>query len=195
MRRSIRSAVCLWVAIAAFARCASPTAEAPPNVPPRVSPAPSAAPEPSIRAKAMIAPASGSSLRGEAWFVSQGGTTTLEIKIAGATPGPHAMHLHDKGDCSAPDASSAGGHWNPTHQDHGPWGQIPFHLGDIGNIDVNEAGDGYLQLTTELWEIGTGGEHDILGRAVIVHEKPDDFATQPTGAAGGRIGCGVVERG
>jgi Cu-Zn family superoxide dismutase len=76
--------------------------------------------------------------------------------------------------------------------DHGKWGADHFHLGDLGNIDVNEDGFGSLTLTTDLWSLGTGGDDDIVGLGIIVHASEDDFTTQPTGAAGGRIGCGVV---
>ena len=117
----------------------------------------------------------------------------LTLEIAGATPGEHAFHLHEIGDCSADDGTSAGGHWNPTHADHGKWGEEAFHLGDVGNLIVDEEGNASLTVGTNLWTIGTGEDSDVVGRAVIVHAGVDDFQTQPTGAAGGRIGCGVIE--
>ena len=92
-----------------------------------------------------------------------------------------------------PDGTSAGGHWNPTNVAHGAWGEGEFHLGDIGNMTVAENGTGRIALTTDLWEMGTGSDVDIVGRSVIVHADPDDFTSQPTGNAGGRIGCGVIE--
>jgi Cu-Zn family superoxide dismutase len=89
---------------------------------------------------------------------------------------------------------SAGPHWNPTNQAHGQWGHGAYHLGDIGNIEVGPDGKGGITFRTDLWSIGGKPEKDIVGRAVVVHANPDDFVTQPTGNAGGRIGCGVVRR-
>jgi len=147
-----------------------------------------------VQATAVLESRSGSTLTGTGRFVDDGGSVTLTLNVANAPPGEHAVHLHETGDCSAPDASSAGAHWNPTKSDHGEWGHASHHLGDIGNLHVGADGTGALILTTDRWSIGTGDIGDLLGRAVIVHEKADDFVTQPTGAAGGRIGCGVVRR-
>jgi Cu-Zn family superoxide dismutase len=114
------------------------------------------------------------------------------LKVQNLPPGQHAAHLHEKGDCSAADGSSAGGHWNPMTHEHGKWDNGAHHLGDIGNIEVQPDGSGTVTLTTDKWTIGTGQPNDIVGKAIIVHEKQDDFQTQPTGNAGGRVGCGVV---
>jgi Cu-Zn family superoxide dismutase len=154
--------------------------------------APSAAPE-MLTAIARIESKSGSELVGTATFEGGAGEVALVLEVENAPPGPHAFHLHEVGDCSAPDGTSAGGHWNPTGADHGRWGAEPYHLGDIGNLEVGEDGRGSLTLMTDLWSIGTGTETDVVGRAVVVHAGVDDFMTQPTGAAGGRIGCGVIE--
>jgi superoxide dismutase, Cu-Zn family len=135
---------------------------------------------------------SGSHVSGKGTFSETNGKVTLTVKIQKAEPGPHAVHLHEKGDCTAADGASAGGHWNPTHEDHGKWGTTPFHHGDIGIIEVGANGKGTLTLTTDLWSIGGAPETDVVGKAVIVHAKTDDFTTQPTGNAGGRIACGVV---
>jgi len=145
------------------------------------------------QAVAMIESRSDSKVTGKATFHEAGGKVTLTIDIAGAEPGTHAVHLHDKGDCSAPDATSAGGHWNPSSEAHGKWGTAPFHHGDLGNIEVGADGKGSLTLSSDLWSIGGTPDTDVIGRAVIVHAKADDFTTQPTGNAGGRVGCGVVE--
>lgn len=145
------------------------------------------------RATASIQPASGSTTRGSAIFIPEGERITLQVSLEGAPPGVHAVHLHETGDCSAPDATSAGGHWNPGGHNHGKWGTTPFHLGDIGNITVGQDGKGSLLLTTDAWSVGGGAANDVLGRSVIVHAAADDFTTQPTGAAGGRIGCGVIK--
>jgi superoxide dismutase, Cu-Zn family len=146
------------------------------------------------QAVATLEAKSGSSLTGEATFTEQNyGEVTFEVHIEGVSPGLHAVHIHEVGDCSAPDGSSAGGHWNPTNQPHGKWGEEPHHLGDIGNIDVGEDGQGHLSLTTDAWSLEDMGDRSVLGKAVVVHSGADDFTSQPSGAAGDRIGCGVIE--
>ena len=145
------------------------------------------------QAIAVIGSTNDSGVTGTAVFTQNGDQITLIIEIQGATPGLHAVHIHEKGDCSAPDGKSAGGHWNPTDVAHGKWGEGEFHLGDIGNITVGEDGMGDISLTTDLWEIGTGSDVDVVGRGIIVHADPDDFTSQPSGNAGARIGCGVIE--
>ena len=137
--------------------------------------------------------ASGSSVTGEAIFTQDGDDIMLTVDIRNASPGLHAVHIHATGDCSAPDGTSAGGHWNPTDEQHGRWGGDSFHLGDLGNIPVGSDGTGYIERTTDLWDIGTGSDLDIVGKAIIVHAGEDDFISQPSGAAGRRIGCGVIE--
>ena len=144
------------------------------------------------QAAATIGSASESSVTGMATFTQNGDQITLTIEIQNATPGLHAVHIHENGDCSAPDGTSAGGHWNPTGVAHGKWGVGEFHLGDIGNITVGEDGTGSIELTTDLWEIGTGSNVDVVGKGMIVHADADDFTSQPSGAAGARIGCGVI---
>ena len=90
-----------------------------------------------------------------------------------------------------PTVNPLAGHWNPTDVEHGKWGEGEFHLGDIGNITVGEDGTGRITLTTDLWEIGTGSDIDVVGKSIIIHADADDFVSQPSGAAGARIGCGV----
>lgn len=153
---------------------------------------PTAASTAGKKAIAKIDPKSGSELLGVAVFKEEAGQITLVIDLSKAPAGKHAAHLHEKGDCSAPDGTSAGAHWNPTTEAHGKWGHGAHHLGDIGNIEVGEDKAGRITLTTDKWSIGTGATNDIVGKAVIVHAVEDDFTTQPTGNAGGRIGCGVV---
>lgn len=145
-----------------------------------------------IRAIAIIGPASDSIVTGTATFTQNGDQITLTIDIQNATPGIHAVHIHENGDCSSPDGKSAGGHWNPTGVAHGKWGVGEFHLGDLGNITVGEDGTGSIKLTTDLWEIGTGSDIDVVGKGIIVHAGADDFTSQPSGNAGARVGCGVI---
>lgn len=137
---------------------------------------------------------SGSKVNGEVVFTEKDGVVTMEGKFEGLTPGTHAIHLHETADCSAADAMSSGGHWNPTHQKHGKWGDAEgYHKGDIGNLVADADGTSKITMETDEWCIGCGDENkDIIGKAVIIHEAPDDFVTQPTGNAGGRVACGGV---
>ena len=144
------------------------------------------------QADTMIGSLGDSGVTGMAVFTQNGDQITLTAEIQGASPGLHAIHIHAYGDCSAPDGKSAGGHWNPTDVAHGKWGEGEYHLGDIGNITVGEDGTGRITLTTDLWEIGTGSDIDVVGKSIIIHADADDFVSQPSGAAGARIGCGVI---
>jgi Cu-Zn family superoxide dismutase len=143
-------------------------------------------------AAASIESKSGSTVAGKASFTEAGKEVTLKVEVEKAPPGKHAVHIHDKGDCSSPDGKSAGDHWNPMTDQHGEWSAEHHHLGDIGNMDVGPDGKGTITLTTDKWTIGTGEKNDVAGHAIIVHGGVDDFKTQPTGNAGPRIGCGVI---
>ncbi len=148
--------------------------------------------------RAAVAPlesASGSRLKGTATFTRMaGGWIECRITVSGVEPGMHAVHIHEKGDCTSGDGKSTGGHWNPTGKKHGRWDQPDgeFHLGDLGNMEVGPDGTGTFVRTSGLWSIGGTGLNDILGKAIIVHGGADDFVTDPTGNAGNRIGCGVI---
>lgn len=137
---------------------------------------------------------SGSNLSGTVTFTEEDGEVTMTAELSGLPEGMHAIHLHENADCSAEDGSSAGGHWNPTFEDHGEWGDANgYHRGDIGNFDVNADGEGSITFTTDQWCIGCDDEKkNILGQAVVVHEGVDDYTSQPSGAAGTRIGCGEI---
>ncbi len=144
-------------------------------------------------ATAIINETNESGLTGKAVFTQNGDNIKFVISVANASPGEHAVHIHETGDCSASDGTSAGGHWNPTGVAHGKWGEGEFHLGDIGNLTANAQGMGKLELTTNLWEMNTGSDIDFVGKAIIVHADADDFVSQPSGNAGPRIGCGVIK--
>lgn len=146
-----------------------------------------------ITATAMIDAKSNSTVSGTVTFTENAGIVTMEAKLSGLTPGTHAIHIHEKGDCSAADGSSAGGHWNPTEAAHGAWGHDGFHLGDIGNLEADENGIASISKETDLWCINCGDENkNIVGKAIIVHKGADDLKSQPSGAAGDRVGCGVI---
>jgi Cu-Zn family superoxide dismutase len=137
---------------------------------------------------------SGSTATGLAIFVQEYGQVRLISEFEGLTPGIHAMHLHEKSDCSAADGTSTGGHWNPTFEKHGSWGDPKgYHRGDIGNLTAKADGTAKHMFQTDQWCIGCGDEtKDILGKAVIIHDGRDDLTTQPTGNAGGRVSCGGI---
>ena len=180
-------------ALLPFVVLAAAGCEAPAAVP--EAPAPQAPPEPVVVAEAPLEARAGSALMGRAVFSRlHDGRIRLVVEVGGVEPGLHAAHIHEHGDCSDPKAASAGGHWNPTSKPHGSWGQADgnFHLGDLGNIEVGADGKGRLEIVTDLWTVGGGGANDVVGRSIIVHAKPDDFTTQPTGDAGDRIGCGAI---
>jgi superoxide dismutase, Cu-Zn family len=144
-------------------------------------------------AQATISSASGSGLTGVATFTEEGGGVKLVLTVEKATPGPHAVHLHQNGDCSKPDATSAGPHWNPTKQEHGNREAGAHHQGDMPNMEVGQDGKGRLELTVSDWAIGgTDTTRNVVNKAIIVHAKADDYKSQPAGNAGDRIGCGVV---
>lgn len=137
---------------------------------------------------------SNSNVKGSAVFTQQDGVVTMVAVVEGLAEGMHAIHIHEKADCSAADGTSTGGHWNPTNQPHGKWGTTEgFHKGDIGNLNANGNGNATITMTTDEWCIGCDDPNkDILGKAIIVHQGTDDFKTQPTGDAGGRVSCGGI---
>jgi Cu-Zn family superoxide dismutase len=104
----------------------------------------------------------------------------------------HAFHFHQNGDCSAPDATSAGDHFNPAGVAHGNPETEPHHAGDMPNIEADGSGQAKVAVRARGVTLGDGGEHDVLGKAVIVHADADDYTSQPAGNAGARIACGVV---
>ncbi len=141
-----------------------------------------------------IEPKSGSNLSGNAVFTEENGQVTMTAIIDGLSEGLHAIHLHESADCSAQDGSSAGGHWNPTAEKHGKWGDATgYHRGDIGNFKVDANGNGTITMTTDQWCIGCDDQNkNIVGKAVVIHDGVDDFTSQPAGDAGTRVGCGSI---
>ena len=135
-----------------------------------------------------------SNTTGKAQFVELDGSVSFYMELMGLNPGVHAVHIHEKADCSSPDGKSAGGHWNPTLSKHGKWGNAEgFHRGDIGNLTADKNGNGRISLKTNEWCIGCDDDKmNVIGKGIIVHQGADDYVTQPTGAAGGRISCGGI---
>ena len=143
-----------------------------------------------------LEPKSDSNVNGKATFESNGEKVMMIAKLSGLTPGEHAIHLHEKADCSSADGKSTGGHWNPTFKPHGKWGaEEGYHKGDIGNFTADEEGNATVEFVTDEWCIGCEDEtKNILGKAVIVHQGVDDYTSQPSGAAGARVACtGIIQ--
>jgi Cu-Zn family superoxide dismutase len=146
---------------------------------------------PVTRAIAVLhATSKGGEAHGVVTFTMTQGGVRVEAEVRGLTPGLHGFHIHEFGDCSTPDAMSAGGHFNPTKMEHGAPTGGPRHVGDLGNIEANARGVAKLDLVDPT--LMFAGPTSILGRALIVHAKPDDMKTQPTGNAGDRVACGVI---
>jgi superoxide dismutase, Cu-Zn family len=141
------------------------------------------------KAIAVLNSASGSQVKGTVTFTQVGDTIQVVADVTGLAPGKYGFHIHEFGDCSAADASSAGGHFNPMKKPHGAPDAAERHAGDLGNLEADSTGKAHLELKDNMLKLS--GENSILGRGVIVHEKVDDWS-QPTGNAGGRQACGVI---
>jgi len=144
-------------------------------------------------ATARLSPTSGNQAAGTVTFSanSSGSGVTLQVTMTGLTPGEHGMHIHEKGDCSAPDAATAGDHFSATPNQHGGPHDTARHTGDLGNIVADAQGRVETSFTDE--RISLSGPDSILNRAVIVHAGKDDFVTQPSGDSGARVACGIIE--
>jgi Cu-Zn family superoxide dismutase len=142
-------------------------------------------------ATATIEPRSNSTISGSATFEQTGNKVKVTVEISGATPGEHGLHIHEKGDCSDPAGKSAGDHFNPGQKEHGSLDKPMHHAGDFGNLTVAPDGKGKLEIETDTISLAPGPTA-VLNRAIVVHEKPDDTVTQPSGNSGARIGCGVI---
>lgn len=154
----------------------------------------SAEPVPAVTvARVELAPTEGNEARGTVTFTDDGEALVLDVTMTGLTPGPHGMHVHEFGDCSAPDASSAGEHLNPRNAPHGgpTSARDERHPGDLGNVIADDEGN----VSTRIRDTVLGSEPDFayVGRALIVHSSADDLASQPSGNSGEPVACGVIE--
>ncbi|MGO4325697.1 superoxide dismutase family protein [Cupriavidus sp. 2TAF22] len=137
---------------------------------------------------------SGTATQGTVTFTQRGDRVLVKADVTGLPPNTeHGFHVHEKGDCSSPDAMSAGGHFNPTGKPHGSMSMPDHHAGDINNLRADASGR--AQASFELSGVTVSpGPTSVVGHAVVVHKDPDDYRTQPTGNSGGRIACGVVAK-
>ena len=129
------------------------------------------------KAVAVLHPASGSDVRGTVTFTKVDGGVKIVAEATGLKPGEHGFHIHEFGDCSAPDGTSTGGHFNPRHMQHGAPDAAARHAGDFGNIKADASGKAHYERTDKM--ISLEGADSIIGRGLIVHEKADDLLTQP----------------
>jgi len=141
-------------------------------------------------AVAVLHPAKGGPVEGTIHFRKAAGGVRVQGTVSGLAAGAHGFHVHEFGDCTAADFTSAGGHFNPTQEPHGAPTDGQRHQGDMGNIQAGADGSATVDYTDA--RLAFDGDRSIVGRGVIVHEKADDFKTQPTGNAGGRVACGVI---
>jgi Cu-Zn family superoxide dismutase len=135
---------------------------------------------------------SGSTLAGSGTLTETPDGVSVSLALENVPPGEHGAHVHEKGDCSAPDATSAGGHFNPAAHPHALPDGTPRHLGDLGNINIGSDGKGTIDILAPGANLKPGDASSFLGKSIIIHEKKDDGG-QPTGNAGGRIGCAPIE--
>src|SRR5437868_14023875 len=152
---------------------------------------PAAKSEASSKAITVLHPTAGNKVSGTVTFTPVADGVQVHAELTGLTAGKHGFHVHEFGDCSAADASSAGAHFNPTNQPHAAPDAAARHEGDMGNVEADASGNAtldYVDHQISLWN----DAKSAIGRAVVVHAKPDDLKTQPSGDAGGRIACGVI---
>jgi Cu-Zn family superoxide dismutase len=142
-------------------------------------------------AMARLQSKSGSNVSGTVRFAQVSGGVHITGTVSGNTPGPKGFHIHEKGDCSSADGMSAGGHFNPAKVQHGPPGH--GHAGDFGNIVFDQSGNATLDMTMTGVTLDNNPATGIIGRAVVIHAMTDDMRTDPTGNAGGRVACGIIE--
>jgi Cu-Zn family superoxide dismutase len=146
-------------------------------------------------ATAKLQPTTGNSTTGDVRFTSLGGG---KVRVAGEVRGlkpnaEHGFHVHEKGDCSSGDGNSAGGHFNPTGAPHGRHGSGAHHTGDLQSLKADGSGVAKFSFESSSLAIGSG-VNDITGKGLIVHRDPDDYTTQPTGNAGPRLACAVIQK-
>lgn len=145
-------------------------------------------------ATATLAPTAGNTTSGQVRFIQHGAQVLVRGEVRGLRPNSeHGFHVHEKGDCSAPDATSAGGHFNPVGQAHGRHGMGGHHAGDLLSLKADASGTARFSFESNSISVGSGAA-DVVGRGLIVHRDPDDYTTQPTGNAGARLACAVITR-
>src|SRR5580704_14064525 len=136
-----------------------------------------------VFAHASLEGKSDSHAHGKAWFAKNKKEVQVVVSVSDASPGLHGIHIHEKGDCSASDASSAGEHFNPTHLSHGAPNPLHHHIGDLGNIVIGQDGHGTLNLIIPASEYNPHFQDwtKIIGKSLVLHQNQDDLKSQPAG--------------
>ena len=145
----------------------------------------------SAKGIAVLHPTAGNKVSGTVTFTPVADGVRVHAEITGLTSGKHGFHVHEFGDCSAADASSAGGHFNPTHKPHAGPEAAERHEGDMGNVEADASGNAKLDYVDHQISL-SNDDKSVIGRSVVVHAKPDDLKTQPSGDSGARVACGVI---
>nr|BFD61581.1 superoxide dismutase family protein [Bdellovibrio sp. HM001] len=143
------------------------------------------------KAQAVLKTVKGSKLKGIIHFTEENGKMKIETMVEGIKPGPHGFHIHENGDCSAADFSSAGGHFNPSKGTHAGHDVAGRHVGDLGNLVADNKSKANTTLIVD--GMTMKGPESIIGKAVVIHKDKDDLKSQPAGNSGARIACGVIE--
>jgi Cu-Zn family superoxide dismutase len=152
---------------------------------------PAEKPSAPLKAIAVLHPTAGNKVSGTVTFTEVADGVQVHADLTGLGPGNHGFHVHEFGDCSAPDAMSAGGHFNPTNEPHAGPDDTARHVGDMGNVDADSSGKATLEYVDHDMSLAKDNK-SVIGRSVIVHVKRDDLKTQPTGDSGARVACGVI---
>jgi len=146
-----------------------------------------------LKAITVLQPTAGNKVSGTITFTEVADGVQVHADIAGLTPGNHGFHVHEFGDCSAADASSAGAHFNPTNKPHAAPDAADRHVGDMGNVEADGSGKAKLEYLDHQISL-TNDQQLVVGRSVVVHAKADDLKSQPAGDSGARVACGVIGR-
>jgi Cu-Zn family superoxide dismutase len=148
---------------------------------------------PAAEAVAQIAPTQGNTVTGSLALAQSPEGVHITGSVQGLKPDAEfGFHVHEKGDCTAPDGSSAGGHFNPTQAQHGNPSSATHHAGDMLNIKSDAQGVAQVDVTAAGTSLHGDPNTDVLGKAIVIHESPDDYTTQPSGNSGKRVACGVI---
>src|SRR5207249_11852401 len=144
---------------------------------------PAEKPSAPLKAVAVLHPTEGNKVSGTVTFTEEADGVRVQVEITGLSTGKHGFHVHEFGDCSAPDLASAGGHFNPTNKPHAGPDAAERHVGDMGNVEADTSGAAKLDYVDH--EISLANDQrSVVGRSVIVHAKADDLKSQPAGDSG-----------
>ncbi len=143
-----------------------------------------------VKAICILYPTQGNNVSGTITFTQTDKGVKVIADIQGLSQGKHGFHIHEFGDCSSADGTSAGGHFNPDAKQHGAPMSMSRHMGDMGNLEADESGKAHLEYLDTV--IRLNGPNTIIGKSIIVHKGEDDLKTQPSGNSGPRVACGVI---